>query len=231
MAGPVNIYVMGSEYRVPASLSIMQALEYAGYRLVRGVGCRRGFCGACATVYRIQGDYHLYCALACQTRVEEGMCLSMIPFFPATRASYDIENLQPAARQILEIYPDAITCMGCNTCTKSCPQEIDVLACMSDAMQGNIAGVANRSFDCILCGLCSVRCPAELTPYNVALLSRRLYGRHIAPQAEHLMVRVEEIQAGMFDEELAQLKKASLDELRAKYEQREIESQPAHLVV
>jgi ferredoxin len=223
MADPVNIYIMGSRYQVPPSLTIMQALEYAGYRLVRGVGCRRGFCGACATVYRIQGDYRLNFALACQTMVEEGMCLSMIPFFPATETTYDIENLQPTAKQILEIYPDAITCMGCNTCTKSCPQEIDVLTCMSNAIRGNITDVAKMSFDCILCGLCSIRCPAELTPYNVALLSRRLYGRHIAPRAEHLRVRVDDIQAGVFDEELAQLKRASVDDLQAKYEEREIE--------
>ena len=223
MADIVNIYIGGSRYQVPASLTIMQALEYVGYRLIRGVGCRRGFCGACATVYRIRGDYRLSFALACQTTVEEGMCLSMVPFFPATEATYEMENLQPTARQILEIYPDAITCMGCNTCTKSCPQEIDVLAYMSDAIRGNITEVATRSFDCILCGLCSVRCPAELTPYNVALLSRRLYGRYIAPRAEHLRVRVEEIRAGMFDEELTQLKRTSVDELHAKYEGREIE--------
>jgi CO dehydrogenase/acetyl-CoA synthase alpha subunit len=147
----------------------------------------------------------------------------MLPFFPATEMTYDIERLQPTASQIVEICPDLITCTGCNTCTKSCPQEIDVLTFLSDAMQGNITEVANRSFECILCGLCSVRCPAELTPCNIALLCRRLYGRHIAPQAEHLRARVEEIQSGRFDEELAELKRASIDQLQAKYEAREIE--------
>ena len=41
----VDIYVMGKHYRVPADLTIMTALEYCGYRLVRGCGCRAAFCG------------------------------------------------------------------------------------------------------------------------------------------------------------------------------------------
>ena len=32
----VNVFVMGKKYEVPASLTIMKALEYAGYKLVRG---------------------------------------------------------------------------------------------------------------------------------------------------------------------------------------------------
>ena len=39
----VNVFVMGKKYEVPASLTIMKALEYAGYKLVRGCGCRNGF--------------------------------------------------------------------------------------------------------------------------------------------------------------------------------------------
>ena len=44
---------------VPGNLTIMRAMEYAGYQLVRGCGCRNGFCGACATIYRIKGDREL----------------------------------------------------------------------------------------------------------------------------------------------------------------------------
>ena len=39
----VSVYIMGKEYRVPAELTIMKAMEYAGYKLVRGAGCRGGF--------------------------------------------------------------------------------------------------------------------------------------------------------------------------------------------
>ena len=63
----IDIYIMDKRYQVPASLTIMRAFEYAGYRMVRGAGCRSGFCGACATVFRMTGDNKLNVALACQT--------------------------------------------------------------------------------------------------------------------------------------------------------------------
>ena len=43
----VNVYFFGKKYSVPHSLTIMKAMEYAGYQLIRGCGCRNGFCGAC----------------------------------------------------------------------------------------------------------------------------------------------------------------------------------------
>ena len=45
MDNMVNVYLMGKKYSVPSSLTIMGAMEYAGYQLVRGCGCRCGFCG------------------------------------------------------------------------------------------------------------------------------------------------------------------------------------------
>ena len=55
MENMVNVYFFGKKYSVPADLTIMTAMEYAGYTLKRGCGCRHGFCGACATIYRIKG--------------------------------------------------------------------------------------------------------------------------------------------------------------------------------
>ena len=40
----VDIYLFGKKYSVPDDLTIMRAMEYAGYQLVRGCGCRNGFC-------------------------------------------------------------------------------------------------------------------------------------------------------------------------------------------
>ena len=60
----IRIFIMGEAKEVPAALTIMKAIEYAGYKLTRGAGCRAGFCGACATVYRKEGDYRIYTALA-----------------------------------------------------------------------------------------------------------------------------------------------------------------------
>jgi len=68
------------------------------------------------------------------------------------------------------------------------------------------------------------RCPAELVPPNIALLGRRLYGKYLAPQAEHVGRRVQEIKAGAFIGELSELKALPLAELKARYNAREIEA-------
>ena len=97
----VNIYVMGKKYMVPDSLTIMHAMEYAGYQLVRGCGCRAGFCGACATVYRIHGDYDLKVGLACQTKVESEMYLTQIPFFPAQTIHFQ-QQMIPIGQEFMQ---------------------------------------------------------------------------------------------------------------------------------
>ena len=221
----VPIYIMGKRYDVPPSLTIMKAMEWSGYSLVRGVGCRGGFCGACATVYRIKDDPKLYFGLACQTVVQPEMYLAQIPFFPAKRASYDITKLKAEAGTLFKLYPELLRCLGCGTCTKACPQELDVKGYMAAAMRGDISAVANMSFDCIMCGLCSARCPAEEPQNNIAILSRRLYGRYLAVRSEHLEKRVVAIKAGEYDKEISKLKQMSLDELKMLYKARDIEPQ------
>jgi heterodisulfide reductase subunit C/ferredoxin len=219
----VTIYIMGKSYEVPDNLTIMKAMEYAGYRLVRGCGCRGGFCGACATVYRTKGDYKLKAGLACQTVVEDEMYLTQIPFFPANKAIYDIEKLKPTAEEVIGLYPEVFRCLSCNTCTKICPQEIEVMNYVNAALRGDISKTADYSFDCIMCGLCAARCPAEIVQYNVAILCRRLYARHVAPRAAHLAKRVKEIEEGKFDSELNKLTKTDEKKLRELYNKRDIE--------
>ena len=220
----IDIYILGQCYEVPEELTILKAYEWAGFHLTRGVGCRGGFCGACGTVYRMSDDYQLHYALACQTVVQPGMILGSIPFFPAQRPTYYLEELLPKVETLLELYPEIMRCFGCNTCTKACPQDIDVLGYMSAALQGDLLELARISFDCIMCGLCVARCPAELVPPNLALLGRRLYGKYLTPPAQHLRSRVEEIEAGAFQKELNELKSIPLDQLKARYNARDIEA-------
>jgi len=219
----IPIYIMGKQYMVPPSLTIQRAMEYAGYKLLRGCGCRAGFCGACATVYRMAGDYRLHIGLACATIVQPDMYLTQIPFFPAERKQYDLMELKPVAETLFSIYPETLRCLQCGTCTKACPQEIDVRAYMAAAMRGDIAAVADKSFDCIMCGLCAARCPAEEVQYNIGILSRRLYGRYLAPPAQHLVQRVAEIEEGKYREEIARLKAMPREELAKAYNSRDIE--------
>jgi ferredoxin len=219
----IPIYIMGKRYIVPNTLTIMGALEYAGYVLIRGVGCRAAFCGACATVYRQEGDPKLYIGLACGTLVQPGMHLTQIPFYPAERAQYHLEELQPTFATLMRLYPQVLKCLGCGTCTKSCPQELKVKDYMAAAMRGDIARVADLSFDCIMCGMCVSRCPAEEAQPNIAILSRRLYGRYLAPKARHLAARVADIDAGKFDADLAAMKALPDADLRQRYNTRDIE--------
>ena len=219
----IDIYIMGRRYQVPEGLTIIQALEYAGYKLIRGVGCRAGFCGACATIYNNKNDPQLRYALACQTVVEPEMYLVQLPFFPAGKAFYDLGEIKPSGEVILNLYPDIVKCLGCNSCTKSCPQDLEVMECMSDALRGDIAAVSIKSFDCVMCGLCAARCPQGLVPYNIALLCRRLYGRYLSLPSKHLQDKIEEIAAGEFDSELEELKNMSEDKLRQRYKERTIE--------
>jgi heterodisulfide reductase subunit C len=219
----VDIYVMGRHYRVLEGLTILAALEYCGYRLIRGCGCRAGFCGACATVFNFKNDPQLRYDLACQKTVEQDMYLTQIPFFPAAKSVYDLEKIEANAEQILALYPDLVKCFGCNTCTKTCPQELEVMWFMSDALKGDLREVATKSFDCVMCGLCAARCPQGLVPYYVALLCRRLYGRYLIPPSKHLEDRIAEIEAGKFDSELEELKNMKESELKRQYAQRDIE--------
>lgn len=218
-----TIYVMGEAYQVPKELTIMKAMEYAGYRFIRGCGCRGGFCGACGTVYRTADSYKLKVGLACQTVVEDGMYLTQIPFYPANKKLYNIDELKPDTQVLVRYYPELMRCIACNSCTKICPQDIDVMGYVQAAIRGDIAKVADMSFDCIMCGLCASRCPAEIVHYNVALLARRLYGAKIAHRAPHLPERLKEISAGVFAPGLDKLTKMSEEELSRLYYARDIE--------
>ena len=218
----VTIYVMGKKHSVPADLTIMKAMEYAGHQFRRGAGCRGGFCGACATIYRTKGSFKLQGALACQKIVEDGMYIAQIPFSPAEKMTYDLGRLRPDANTFLEYYPEISRCLSCNTCTKACPQDIQVMDYVQAALRGDVSEAASLSFDCIGCGLCAVRCPAEIVPYNIGQLARRLNGRYVVGPADHVLRRVKEVEAGEFDAEIDVLKKMDRESLQDRYENREV---------
>ncbi len=222
-AQTIPIFVMGKRYEVPETLTIMKAMEYAGFKFLRGAGCRGGICGACPTVYRKEGDYKLHFGLACQTVVEPNMYLAQIPFYPANRAVYDIEKIEPVAEAIHALYPEIFRCVACNNCTKACPMNVEVLDYISAIKQGDIAKAARLSFDCIQCGMCASRCMGELPQYHIAQLVRRMYGKYIQPKAEHLQKRVVEIESGKYDSMLDDLQKMDKAELEKIYKGRERE--------
>lgn len=223
----IPIFIMGRRYEVPETLTIMKAMEYAGFQFIRGCGCRGGICGACPTVYRKAGDYKLYTGLACQTVVEPNMYLTQIPFYPANRTVYNFANLEPSHEEIFKLYPELFRCVACNACTKVCPMDVEVMDMISALKQGNIAKAADLSFNCIQCGLCASRCMGELPQYHIAQLARRIYGSKIAPRAEHLNEAVIAIKEGKYEECLNSLVNMSDEELRKQYQEREMEPEMA----
>jgi formate hydrogenlyase subunit 6/NADH:ubiquinone oxidoreductase subunit I len=218
-----RVYIMGRDHLVPSGLTIMKAMEYVGYKFVRGAGCRGGFCGACATIYRMKNDYKLRVALACQETVKDGMFLAQIPFTPANKAIYDFDQLSPTVSVFLEFYTEVAKCVSCNTCTKACPQDLEVMDYVQASLRGDFEKVAFLSFDCISCGLCAMRCPAEIAPHRIAELARRLYGKYLMPRAQHVEKRIKEIERGKYDEEVKKLMSIGLNELKKLYVEREIE--------
>lgn len=213
----LDIYIDGQAYKVPADVTILHAIEYAGYKIIRGCGCRGGVCGACATVYRLKGDSTLRTCLACQTVVQDSMQLSLFKYFPVARHTYNIDNLKPDAAMVMEIYPDIAHCMGCNTCTKSCPMDIPVMQCMSRILQGDILAVADATISCVMCGLCAGRCPAELSPYLYFLLCRRMYGKYILNPLVDVPPRIAEIRQDKYTAELDELMTLNTEQLKKIY--------------
>ncbi len=221
-AGLVPISILGNQYEVPLGLTIVKAYEYAGFQLVRGVGCRGGICGACATVYRLPGNHRRRTGLGCQTAVIPGMILAPIPFYPANRPSYDLDALADPALGAAEVYPEIANCLGCNACNKICPQGIDVMGYVAAILVGDLEKASDLSFDCIMCGLCASTCPAEISQYNVALLARRLYSRYMVKGSAKVPSRVAEIRSKKYDAEVLRLASLPEAELKKLYAAREM---------
>lgn len=219
----IDVYFFGKKYSVPDDLTIMTAMEYSGYTLTRGCGCRHGFCGACAAIYRIKGKNELKTGLACQVQVEEGMYISTLPFFPNDKRTYDLSELSPSLQVMMELYPEIYSCIGCNACTKACPQSINVMQYIAYAQRSDFKACAEESFDCIGCGCCSSRCPAGISHPMVGTLARRLTGKYISPSSEHLKNRVAEVKSGAFDYIVEAMMGKSICEIKELYNNREIE--------
>ncbi|MEJ2246782.1 MAG: 4Fe-4S dicluster domain-containing protein [Acidobacteriota bacterium] len=215
----IPIYIMGKKYKVPLGLTIMKALEYSGYQLKRGCGCRGGVCGACVTIYRREDEYKWKIGLACQTVAEPDIFLVQLPYVPAHKASYDIRAIETTEEQVSALYPELMRCMGCNTCTRSCPMELSVMDYISATLRGEWQTVVKLSMDCIMCGMCAARCPGELAPFNIAMLVRRMVGKSAHKTPPTVAQRLKDIESGVYKEELDKLKKLNKEQLLPYYQE------------
>jgi succinate dehydrogenase/fumarate reductase-like Fe-S protein len=223
MEEKITVHFDGKAYAVPADLTIMTAMEYAGFRLVRGCGCRHGFCGACGSIYRIKGENKVCFSLACQTRVQADMYVATLPFFPLNRKDYKLNDLTPRHTTLMHLFPEIFACIGCNSCSKSCSRDLNVMQYIAYAKRNDLAACAKESFDCVACGICSARCPADISHSLVGLLARRLKGKYLTPQSAHNKHRIEEIASGKHDDTVAELMALTQSEIAALYNTRDIE--------
>lgn len=201
-----TIYIMGKKYEVPAGLTIMKSMEYSGYQFTRGCGCRGGVCGACATIYRLNSETKWHIGLACQVNAEDEMYLVQLPYVPAYRAQYDVQTTEFTDENVLKLYPTLKRCMGCNTCTNSCPVNLKVLNYVSAILQGEFETAVHLSMECIMCGMCAARCPAEVAPMNMGMMVRRLWGKKAHITTPQFATRLKNITDGVYDEEIKKYK-------------------------
>ena len=215
----VTVYFNGEAYRVPKGLTIMKALEYAGFKFTRGSGCRGGFCGACPVVYRLPGDYKVRVGLACQTAVVDNMFISLIPYVPLVEYVPKREELKPDAGYVIKLFPELSRCVSCNACSKACPQGLSPMDAVQAILRGDLEKAANLTFDCIACGLCSLRCPAEIRHHAVFRLVGRIVGVYYMPKSKTVETRVKEIESGKYRGVFEKLLATPVNEIQKIYEE------------
>ena len=124
---------------------------------------------------------------------------------------------------MMQLYPEIYACVGCNACTNSCSQGLNVMQYIAYAQRGDYKKCAELSFDCVMCGICSSRCPAGISHPQVAMLARRINGKYIAPESKHLAERVKEIEDGLCADALEAIMAKPVEELKELYNHRDIE--------
>src|SRR5207302_9196406 len=148
----VTVEIAGKKHEVPEGITVIKALWYTGQEVIRGAGCLGGYCGACATYYRTKDDPKVRTCLACSTAVEDGMSFTMVPPFPARKATYQLSELKDPKQDLFNLYPETPLCRNCNACTEACPQGIDVRDGVWRAVFGDFKAVSEMFMDCVMCG-------------------------------------------------------------------------------
>jgi heterodisulfide reductase subunit C len=94
---------------------------------------------------------------------------------------------------------------------------LEVMNYVAAAIKGDFKKVVDLSMECVMCGVCASRCPAEISPFNIALLVRRLFVKYLTPTSPQLKNRLKEVEEGKFKNEFEELKLISFEELRDRF--------------
>jgi NADH dehydrogenase/NADH:ubiquinone oxidoreductase subunit G len=78
--GKIRFTIQGQPVEVPEGMTLLNAMQVAGYDYLKGCGCRMGDCGECAVYYRLPGSAVTLRDFSCEMRVAEGMEVMDVPF-------------------------------------------------------------------------------------------------------------------------------------------------------
>lgn len=182
-------------------MTVIQTMWWLGRSLTRGIGCLGGTCGACPISIRFPHRFDVKMTLACQTPVAEGMILTFLQPDTAKREITSLPTGSLTGNELLQHYPEIRRCTACQACSSACPQGINTMVAVREAVNGDYAAVAERFDACVMCGLCAVVCGSGIQPQRVGMYLRRLQGAFYPKKATQLLERIDEIASGKFNKE------------------------------
>ena len=151
------------------------------------------------------------------------MYVATLPFFPLVKQVYDMQTVPVSQQVMMQLYPEIYACIGCNACTKSCTQELNVMQYIGLRSAGDFVRLCRGIFRLRHVRRLLGPVPAGISHPQVAMLARRINGKYLAPKSRHLEQRVQEIENGSFQDLLEALMDKPLEEMQELYNRRDIE--------
>jgi ferredoxin len=196
----VTLVVDGRTVTAPPGRSIVEAIWAAGHTLVEHVGCLgQGVCGSCRAMVRRDGSTEVRFVLACETLAEPGMQVSFVyALAPRRERPYQIgqfQDLWHVGAQVRATFPEATHCRHCGGCDAACPRGLSVQQGVGAVVDGRLHEAGTIFEACIMCNLCTVACPEQITPNHVGLFARRLTATLVSRPA-NLLRRLDQMERG-----------------------------------
>ncbi|MCU1736819.1 MULTISPECIES: 4Fe-4S dicluster domain-containing protein [unclassified Pseudomonas] len=199
---PVQVTINGALIETSALRSVLEAVIDSGQPLIDAVGCMgQGVCGSCRVLVRRAGEREVSTALACETRVEQGLQISFLDHLPMNRHHtynlHDWDDTWNISERITATFPEASHCRHCGGCDRACPKGLDVQKGVNLAAVGDLS--ASQVFDeCIMCNLCTIACPEHISPNHLGLYIRRM-SASVGFRPADLMQRLGQINRGVMN--------------------------------